>query len=158
MSNNQQKRKALESENPTDVEEEEEEEVKELEREVREIGERILHFRSTVPELLKKTLESSLRSTSPLLSPSIHAAESSIVQDRHSDAGENIELRKGAPVTEEDPDIAGKIILLKSKISSNISAMPVILKRMNECIAAIDKLDKCNIDIHPAFKRKRPNE
>lgn len=48
-----------------------------------------------------------------------------------------------------------KIQLLKDKISSNASAMPVVVKRMQECLLKIDKLDSQNLAIHPAFKRKR---
>lgn len=69
--------------------------------------------------------------------------------------GDHIESSNRTLLEEEDPENAAKIRLLKSKLSSNVSAMPVILKRMNECIAAIDKLGRCNVDIHPAFKRKR---
>lgn len=51
--------------------------------------------------------------------------------------------------------MAKKIQLLKDKISSNVSAMPIVLKRMKECISKIDKLDSNNGIIHPAFKRKK---
>ena len=48
-----------------------------------------------------------------------------------------------------------KIRLLKEKISSNISAMPIVVKRMKECISRIEKLDSCNGIIHPAFKKQK---
>lgn len=56
---------------------------------------------------------------------------------------------------EGDQAILEKIRLLNEKISSNASAMPIVLKRMRECISKIDKFDSQNLTIHPAFKRKR---
>lgn len=53
---------------------------------------------------------------------------------------------------EKTPD---EVQLLRDKISSNISAIPKVLKRMNECISKIDKLVSSNETIHPAFKRKK---
>lgn len=55
----------------------------------------------------------------------------------------------------EGPGEAEKLQLLKQKISSNASALPVILNRMKEYMARIDKLESSNGVIHPAFKRKR---
>lgn len=55
----------------------------------------------------------------------------------------------------EDSDEAEKLQLLKQKIASNGTAMPVILNRMKEYMARIDKLDSSNEIIRPAFKRKR---
>ncbi|KAJ8623887.1 hypothetical protein MRB53_032417 [Persea americana] len=156
------KKRTLEIENRTSdqeheaVEEEEDEEgeIEDLERQVGEMAEKIIHFRTTVPDLLKETLESSLIARRPFL-PQIDLSQASVTSDRNHGAGANIELSNQALLEEEDPETAAKICLLKSKISSNVSAMPVILKRMNECITAIDKLDRCNVDIHPAFKRRR---
>ena len=48
-----------------------------------------------------------------------------------------------------------KVQLLKDKISSNIAAMPKVIKRMNDCISRIDKLVSSEVTIHPAFKRKK---
>lgn len=56
----------------------------------------------------------------------------------------------------EDPETAKKLKLLNEKITSNCSAMPIVLKRMKDCIAKIDKLESYNAAaIHPAFKRKK---
>ncbi|KAK1314526.1 hypothetical protein QJS10_CPA06g00296 [Acorus calamus] len=54
------------------------------------------------------------------------------------------EASKGSPIAEEDPEIAEKIDLFKAKISRNAAVVPITLKRMNDCIAAINKLDRCN--------------
>lgn len=56
---------------------------------------------------------------------------------------------------EESLETAKKIQLLKDKISSNITTIPTVLKRMKDCISTIDKLDSYNGVIHPAFKRKK---
>lgn len=56
---------------------------------------------------------------------------------------------------EEGLETAKKIQLMKDKISSNITMIPTVLKRMKDCISTIDKLDSYNGVIHPAFKRKK---
>ncbi|XP_058083384.1 uncharacterized protein LOC131231262 [Magnolia sinica] len=142
----------LEKGNPTS--EEEEEEIQALEREVKEMAQKILDFRRTLPDLLKKTLESSLAASRPIL-PQIDAAEAGISADRDLGAREHAESSKGVVLAEEDPEAAEKLRLLKLKLSKNLSAMPVILKRMRDCIEAIDKLDQYDVTAHPAFKRKR---
>lgn len=48
-----------------------------------------------------------------------------------------------------------KITLLRDKISRNVAALPIVLKRLRECMSNIDKLDSQNTFIHPAIKRKR---
>lgn len=58
-------------------------------------------------------------------------------------------------VHDESLETAKKIQLLKDKISSNITMIPTVLKRMKECISTIDNLDSYNGVIHPAFKRKK---
>ncbi|KAK6789876.1 hypothetical protein RDI58_013676 [Solanum bulbocastanum] len=50
---------------------------------------------------------------------------------------------------------AEKVQLLKQKITSNASAIPIVLNRMKEGMAKIDKLQSSNKVIHPAFKRGR---
>lgn len=64
--------------------------------------------------------------------------------------------REGSSSTAEDPESAEKVKLLKEKISSNCAAMPIVLKRMKDCIAKIEKLDSYNAaNIHQGFKRKK---
>lgn len=55
----------------------------------------------------------------------------------------------------KDPENAEKVQLLKQKISSNASAMQIVLKRLNDCIARFDMLESSNVIIHPAFKRRK---
>lgn len=61
-----------------------------------------------------------------------------------------------ALLAEGDQETAKKIQLLKAKIADNVSIMPLVMKRMKECISKIDQLDSQNNRvIHPAFKGKR---
>jgi len=68
---------------------------------------------------------------------------------------ENAELSVGASLAEADPVVLQKFRTFRDKTDSNIAAMPVILKRMNECIARLDRIDQYNVNLHSAFKRKR---
>jgi len=61
----------------------------------------------------------------------------------------------GVLTPDNDEKTPDDVELLRDKISSNISTMPNVLKRMNECISRIDKLVSSNETIHPAFKRKK---
>ncbi|XP_068640925.1 uncharacterized protein [Aristolochia californica] len=129
-----------------------EEEIEELEQEVKEMAQKIRRFRAKLPGLYKEALASSLLANRPAL-PRMELADGEIAAGRGS-GGELAESSTGHSVEEGSP-IAEKIQLIKQKISSNASAIPVVLKRVNECITAINKLDQYNIDVHPSFKRKR---
>lgn len=61
----------------------------------------------------------------------------------------------GATLAGEVQKEAEKAQLLKQKITSNASAIPIVLNRMKEGMAKIDKLQSSNKVIHPAFKRGR---
>lgn len=45
--------------------------------------------------------------------------------------------------------------LLKEKIASNISGIPVVVKRLKQCISRIEELDSCNGIIQPVFKKRK---
>lgn len=68
--------------------------------------------------------------------------------------GEHVKANDSALLTEGDQKIAEKVRLLKDKISSNISAMPIVLKRMKECMSKIENLDSYDGIIHPVFKKQ----
>ncbi|KAL5981474.1 hypothetical protein ACLOJK_015536 [Asimina triloba] len=148
----------LENGDPTSQEEAKAEaEIRALELEVKDMAQRILHFRRTVPQRITKVLESSLAAKRPPVPPT-DAAEEATAAGISSDAGAGLEHAESSGATtllEVDPKADGKIHLLKEKSSKNLSTMPIVLKRMHECIAAIDKLDEYNFNIHEAFKRKR---
>ncbi|KAK7261033.1 hypothetical protein RIF29_27336 [Crotalaria pallida] len=110
-----------------------------LESDSNQMAQKLLEYRATLPDHLNNTLVSLLAAHRPRLVP-FHA-EQNIFRGDSSSAS-------------EDPHIAKKVKLLNEKISSNCSAMPIVLKNMKECIAKINKLDSYNEIIHPAFRRK----
>lgn len=61
----------------------------------------------------------------------------------------------GASLAGEVQKEAEKAQLLKQKITSNASALPIVLNRMKEGMARIDKLQSSKKVIHSAFKRGR---
>ncbi|XP_057781967.1 uncharacterized protein LOC131000200 [Salvia miltiorrhiza] len=117
-----------------------EEEMMKLEEEVKEMSEKLLDYRTTLPGQLSSTISSLLESQRPVL-PAPDA-----------EAGVSQGLMRE---TTEDSDEAEKLQLLKQKISGNATTMPVVLNRLKEHMARIDALDSSNGIIHPAFKMKR---
>ncbi|KAF7139449.1 hypothetical protein RHSIM_Rhsim07G0016100 [Rhododendron simsii] len=217
-----------------ELEQREEEDVEKLEEDVNEMAQKILHYRTTLPDQLKSALASSLVAqrpafpthlshgsepgpsgcTNPVLSrhqcrtemvvngkslnsrsgrsgtalcvaalelqdlgilvplilleawqcdfpQGIHVFEALIGSQGTdlfgvlTDAEGPIELGRRSPLAQEDHDTAEKTRLLKQKISSNASALPVLLKRMKECISRIESREPCNEFIPPVFKRKK---
>ncbi|EPS60388.1 hypothetical protein M569_14416, partial [Genlisea aurea] len=140
-------------------EESEDEELADLEEEVNEMARKILQYRNTLPDQLTSTLSSRLtarRSLSPVHLPDRLAGrvtESESVSD--SEAG----LSRGrcscsffACFCEIE-----EIRLLKEKLSNNTCKLPIVLKRMKDCITRMDRLESSSGGIgviHPAFKRK----
>ncbi|XP_004240103.2 uncharacterized protein [Solanum lycopersicum] len=126
-----------------------EEEIRELEQQVQQMAEKIVDFRSTLPGQLKTTLDSILTAQRPLFdTPESQPGCSN--QPPTSDVEE-----LGAALAGEVQKEAEKAQLLKQKIASNASAMPIVLNRMKEGMAKIDKLQSSNKVIHPAFRRGR---
>ncbi|KAK7394806.1 hypothetical protein VNO78_15345 [Psophocarpus tetragonolobus] len=120
---------------------EEDSEVESLESELKQMAQKVLDYRTTLPNQLHATLRSILDAQRPFFPPV--ASE------------QNVSTEESSSVP-EDPETAKKIKLLNEKISSNCAAMPIVLKRMKDCIARIEKFDSYNdATIHPAFKRKK---
>ncbi|KAL3517158.1 hypothetical protein ACH5RR_024060 [Cinchona calisaya] len=155
---------ALEHQNDVELNQEqskEEEEVEKLEAEVKEMAQKILNYRTTLPRQLKSTLSSFLASQRPILPTLFDSGSesqpgpSSPHHPLNPDMVRPIGSGNQALLAGEDQE-SEKIRLLKQKISSNASTIPVVLKRMKDCMTRIDNLDSCNeVIIHPAFKRKR---
>ncbi|TYI14954.1 hypothetical protein ES332_A08G155800v1 [Gossypium tomentosum] len=124
-----------------------EEDLEELQSDVKEMAEKILEYRATIPDQLKTTLDSILSALRPDL-PGI---------DDGSDPGPSAQNNADSKEMKSDDEQRAeeKIRSLKGKISSNISAMPVVLKRMKVCISRIEKLESCNGIIHPALKKRK---
>ncbi|GAB4861779.1 hypothetical protein Ancab_037034 [Ancistrocladus abbreviatus] len=131
---------------------EQEESLEKLEEEVKEMAEKLAHYRSTFPDQLKSTLASILAAERPELPVLGDGCEPG--PSGNPDPGSRDDSSIGVSAS-KDHETAEKICLLKDKMSNNATAIPVILKRMNECISRIDKLNSSNEIIHPAFKRKK---
>ncbi|XP_059651419.1 uncharacterized protein LOC132299014 [Cornus florida] len=132
------------------------EELDKLEADVNRMAQRILEYRTTLPDQLKNTLASVLASQRPVLvTHPEDGSEPGPSGYPNPDAGGLIQLGKGVSKAEEDQETAKKTQLLKRKITGNVSAMPIVLKRVKECMTRIDNLDSCKGTIHPVFRRKR---
>ncbi|KAL6633824.1 hypothetical protein ACP70R_026495 [Stipagrostis hirtigluma subsp. patula] len=113
-------------------------EMMELEREVSDLGRRILeHRRSTAARLLV-----ACRSLLAGLRPPTCLAES--------------EPADGTPCAEADEEeLLNLLQALRSKTKANHAAMGGVLKRVNSCIARTDELEQIDLNAHPAFRTKR---
>ncbi|KAG8391823.1 hypothetical protein BUALT_Bualt01G0227100 [Buddleja alternifolia] len=126
-----------------------EEEVQKLEEEVQLMADKILEYRTSFPGQLSSTILSTRlidEGSDPEALPRPDS-EAAVSQDL---------MRTVEPESTTLLDIEAEMIqVLKHKISSNASTLPIILKRMKEYIARIDKLAPTNGIIHPAFKMKQ---
>ncbi|CAN1308749.1 hypothetical protein LINPERPRIM_LOCUS27485 [Linum perenne] len=126
----------------------EEKDLEELADEVHQMATKIQEYRATLPDQLKTTLASLLSSQRPLM-PNIDSSEAS--------GPESIPIKSstGALRSEEEDE---KVKLLKEKLAKNASSMPLVLKRMKDCMSKMENLEESlssKRDIHPAFKKKR---
>ncbi|KAL0339423.1 UNVERIFIED_CONTAM: hypothetical protein Sangu_1464400 [Sesamum angustifolium] len=139
----------------------EEEEVLKLEEEIEKMAQKVLEYRTTLPDQLTSNLSSLLAFQRPVLPT--HLIDEVAEPETRTPPGPDSEAgvsqgpaRENMGLSATDgPEEAEKIRLLKQKISSNACALPVILNRMKEYMARIDKLESSSGIIHPAFKRKR---
>ncbi|XP_022865655.1 uncharacterized protein LOC111385489 [Olea europaea var. sylvestris] len=159
MSTRTQNQNPIQGDDVSNLEEEdEEEEVLKLEEEVEQIAQKVLEYRTTLPNQLNSTLASLFSSQRPIIPPT-SLSEDGSEPGPESEAGHNpgvpVESNRMASLVGEDQEEAEKIQLLIQKISSNASTMHIVLKRMKDYMARIDKLESSNGIIHPAFKRKR---
>ncbi|KAI7737811.1 hypothetical protein M8C21_005499 [Ambrosia artemisiifolia] len=123
---------------------EEMEELQKLEEDVKLMAQKIADCRQTLPDQLKDTLSSILSAQRPLNLTSL---------DDGSDPGPS-DVR--THLHSEDVEHTEKVQMIKQKIANNASAMPLLVKRMKDCISRVDQLDSFKQDmIHPAFTRKR---
>ncbi|PIA49427.1 hypothetical protein AQUCO_01300323v1 [Aquilegia coerulea] len=154
---NERASETLETERSEDEEEEEgEEEYSEEEEllELKQMADKIRHYRSTIPVRIQNSLTSLLAAQRPILHPSTAQFTQKPGTSADPNPGGNAESSEGA-LAEVDSETTEKLNLLKHKISNNISAMPTLLKRMKDCISMFEKLETYDVRIHPAFKRKR---
>ncbi|XP_019159333.1 PREDICTED: uncharacterized protein LOC109156016 [Ipomoea nil] len=142
-----------ETQGSQDEEEMEEEELGNLEEEVTQMAEKVAEYRATLPDQLKTTLASLLAAQRPALQ--MHFDVASLPQPAPASDLGPVESQTLGSLTEEEQEETEKVQLLKQKILSNASAIPIVLKRVKECMSRIHKLESHNGFIHPAFKRKR---
>ncbi|XP_021653081.2 uncharacterized protein LOC110644561 [Hevea brasiliensis] len=131
------------------------EEMEKLESEAKEMAKRILDYRATLPDQLKATLSSILSSQRPVLPEMDSGSNFGPSGKCNPGLGERVKASKSALLAEGDHKIAEKVGILKDKISSNMSAMPIVLKRMKEFMSKIENLDSYDGTIHPPFKKKK---
>ncbi|KAL6323500.1 hypothetical protein AAG906_039075 [Vitis piasezkii] len=148
------------------------EELEELEADVKEMAQKVRHYRTTLPDQLKATFTSILSSQRPPFLEFVSGSEPEASGEPNPVSGGCIcgacrgrgngdnsgcggDGQSRVLLAQGDHETSEKIQLLKQKISSNVSTIPVLLKRLNECMSMIDKLDSYNGIMHPAFKRRR---
>nr|GMD34753.1 Packaging protein [Ipomoea batatas] len=127
-----------ETQGSQDEEELEEEELGNLEEEVTQMAEKVAEYRATLPDQLKTTLASLLAAQRPALQ--MHFDVGSLPQPGSSNAPASdlgpVESETLGTLTEEEQEETEKVQLLKQKILSNASAIPIVLKRMKDSIFA----------------------
>ncbi|PKU70881.1 hypothetical protein MA16_Dca019138 [Dendrobium catenatum] len=69
--------------------------------------------------------------------------------------GSQQELIGDSSLTETDEREHEKLVHLRKKAMSNIATAPFILKRVNESLARINKIERNNINMHSSFKRRK---
>ncbi|CAN1308747.1 hypothetical protein LINPERPRIM_LOCUS27485 [Linum perenne] len=129
----------------------EEKDLEELADEVHQMATKIQEYRATLPDQLKTTLASLLSSQRPLM-PNIDSSEAS----GPGPSGEPAPGSSTGALRSEEED--EKVKLLKEKLAKNASSMPLVLKRMKDCMSKMENLEESlssKRDIHPAFKKKR---
>lgn len=136
------------------IDQTEAEELQNLEADVNQMAQTILHFRTSLPDQLKKTLASLLAAQRPVL-PLESASVPGPSKDPSTDAGGKFNSGRGSVEIKDEQENGDKLQLLRHKISDNQAAMATVLKRVKDCISNIEKLESSNGIIHPAFKRKR---
>ncbi|XP_030457259.2 uncharacterized protein LOC115678095 [Syzygium oleosum] len=123
------------------------EEIERLESDVSRMAEKILHYRTALPDQLKQALEL-LKSAERF---DFAGSRPGTSGDSDQGAGEM------SVAVERHAEISKKVQLLKEKTAANASMVPILLKRMKDCISSIDNLstqEHSTIRIHSTFNRK----
>ncbi|KAA8516040.1 hypothetical protein F0562_019219 [Nyssa sinensis] len=131
------------------------EELEKLEADVKQMAQKILEYRATLPDELKNTLALIIASQRSIVATNLEDGSEPGPSGDHNPVVERLAESGKESSVAEDQKTAEKTQLLKQKISNNASALPAVLKRTKECMSRIDNLDSCNGFIHPAFRKKR---
>ncbi|XP_074566921.1 uncharacterized protein LOC141823522 isoform X2 [Curcuma longa] len=132
-----------------DGEEEEEREIQKLEREVSDLARRILDERKANLDRVLEVLSSELLAKRPALPPGALIVPDAVESGTQAPSSEPNE---GGSLA--DQTILDRLFLLKEKTESIISATPVILKRANDCISRIEKLENCDVKVPSVFNKR----
>ncbi|KAM1053131.1 hypothetical protein FF1_000644 [Malus domestica] len=125
-------------------------EDEELERQVDEMAKKVLEYRATLPVQLKNTVASILAVQRPVFLDGSGPGTSGAPNF----AAEQVASNKWASLADGDQTFE-RMQLHKDKIPSNVAALPIVLKRAEECSSKIDKLDPQSRIIRSAFQKKR---
>ncbi|KAF8017129.1 hypothetical protein BT93_H2354 [Corymbia citriodora subsp. variegata] len=122
-------------------------EIERLESDVSRMAEKILHHRATLPDQLKQALDL-LKSAERF---DFAGSRPGTSGDSDRGAGEM------SAAVERDAEMLKKVQLLREKTAANASMVPILLKRMKDCISLIDNLstqEHSAICIPSSFNRK----
>ncbi|KAG6503670.1 hypothetical protein ZIOFF_035994 [Zingiber officinale] len=136
-------------------EEEEEREIQELEREVSEMARRVLDARKTNLDRILGGLSSELVAKRPPLPPrALTGSDAGETGDFSDQLPPSLEPNGGSLLGNADRTMVEKLLLFRAKMEGIISETPVVLKRANECILQIEKLEKCDVTVPSIFNRR----
>ncbi|KAG8044260.1 hypothetical protein GUJ93_ZPchr0137g29193 [Zizania palustris] len=128
-----------------------EEDLAELESEMDGLGRRLLEYRRDAATRLLGAAASRLTSLRPLARLEVYDA----VADVYIAEVATGQIGAATLLAEADKEKLEKLKIFKSKTEASIAAMPMVLKRMDESIARIEKLERLNVNIHTVFHTKR---
>ncbi|XP_042466569.1 uncharacterized protein LOC122049216 [Zingiber officinale] len=126
-------------------EEEEEREIQKLESKVSDLARRILDARKNNLDRVLEVLSSELLAL-PLGALIVPDAVETGTQAPSSEPDEGGSLA--------DQTILDRLFLLREKTKSIISATPVILKRANDWVSRIEKLENCDAKVPSVFNKR----
>ncbi|XP_030541040.1 uncharacterized protein LOC115748630 isoform X2 [Rhodamnia argentea] len=124
-----------------------EEEIERLESDVSQMAEKILRYRTNLPDQLKQALDL-LKSAERF---DVTSSRPGTSGDSDQGAGEM------SAAVARDAEMSKKVQLLREKTAANASMAPILLKRMKDCVSLIDNLstqEDSTIRIHSTFNRK----
>ncbi|KAL5216730.1 hypothetical protein ABZP36_008131 [Zizania latifolia] len=127
------------------------EDLEELESEMDGLGRRLLEYRRDAATRLLDAAASRLTSLRPPARLELCDAVTNVCIAEVA-TGQTV---AATPLAEADKEKLEKLKIFKGKTEASVAAMPMVLKRMNESIARIEKLEHLNVNIHTVFHTKR---
>ncbi|KAG6528239.1 uncharacterized protein LOC122039778 [Zingiber officinale] len=130
-------------------EEEDEREIQKLKSKVSDLARRILDARKDNLDRVLEVLSSELLAKRPALPPGALIVPDAVETGTQAPSSEPDE---GGSLA--DQTILDRLFLLREKTKSIISATPVILKRANDCVSRIEKLENCDVKVPSVFNKR----